>query len=102
MVKYSFEVSKLIAGLSLPDRETAERHIVDDLGLAMIIAANVIRMGRLEITFVDEGMISGTTQDIEILINEIYRGLRVQRAIAAPFSAVDRVVLEQEQKEYGF
>jgi len=87
----------------LPDEDqkyTFDR-MQDDLGLAYMTLGSLMRVNGVRVGFTEKGFPAGFDTDMDFALGEIYRSLRVQRAIASAFGKPDAPVLEVEQRESG-
>lgn len=101
MFKFTPAVQDALAKLPDEDKKVTFDRMQDDLGLAYMTLGSLMRVNGVHIEFSREGLPAGFDMDMEYSLGEIYRALRVQRAICSKFGTPDSPVLEVEQREAG-
>lgn len=101
-IEFSPEMKKTYQQMDDNCREITEHHMSDDFGLAFATLGSLIRNQSIQLTYTDEGLIAGTEGDIDYAMQEIYKALRVQRAICQKPDSPDTPMLVIERRDAGF
>lgn len=102
MINFSPAMRAAIAKMDDTEKKVFLQQVQDDLGLAFNTFGNLIRVNSIDISFDDNGITPGSGTDIDFGVGEIYRALRIQRAITCAVGAPGYNVLQIEREQEGF
>lgn len=101
-IRLTPDIRKAHNQLPEPEKSIVDRRMVDDLGMAYGVIGSLIRTGAIDVEVLEDGFATGYETDIDFAVLEVYRALRLQRAICSEQNTPGRAMLDAEAKDMGY